>query len=136
MQIMQIFQKYAPSFSAVCKGGSNMDAITTYIYNASLNSCKDKFREHSATIIKRDIIYHDKISSPELRTLLPAITAMMTMSRLEPEHRIKHENFGIALKQKLRLPIEDNCHSHHYICTCKQKVDPYMDHSLGCHQCS
>ena len=111
-----------------------MDTITTYIYNASLNSCKDKIREHSTTIIKQDILYHDKISNPELRTLLPVILAMMTISHLEPEHRIKHENFGIALKRKLRLPIVDNC--HRYICTCKQKVDPYMDHSLGSCQCS
>ncbi len=113
---------------------------TPTMHNASLNSCKDKIREHSSTTIKRDIIYHDRISSPKLRTLLPAILdrktslAMMTMSHLEPEHRIKNENFAIALKQKLRLPIVDNC--HHYICTCKRKVDPYMDHSLGCRQCS
>jgi hypothetical protein len=120
---------------------SSNEAITEYIYNASLNSCTDKIREHSSTIIKRDTLYHDRISSPELKHLLPAILdhktslAMMTMFRLEPEHCIKNENFAIALKWKLlRLPIVDIC--HHYICTCKRKVDPYMDHSLGCQQCS
>ena len=137
---MKIFQKYAPSFAAICRDDSNNEAITEYIYNSSLNSCSEKIREHSSTIIKTSTLQHDRISSPELRNLLLAILdrrtslAMMTMSRLEPTHCIKNENFAIALKRKLRLPIVENC--HHYICTCKRQIDPYMDHSLGCRQCS
>ena len=105
-------------------------------FQASLNGSREKAKEFAATQIRKNILPLDSFLPSHVKQVLPSILdersslALMTMSRLDPKHRIKNENFVLALKRKLRLKIFQDAHL--YKCRCGRPLDPYGDHSLGC----
>ena len=107
-----------------------------YIFKASLNGSREKAKEFSSRMIKKNVLFNEHITPYHISTALPSVLdtrasmALMTMPRLEEENRMKNDNFTICLKRKLRLRIIDD--TEHYICKCGQQLDPYGDHCLAC----
>jgi hypothetical protein len=109
---------------------------TDYIFKASLNGSRDKLKEHSSRMMKKNVLFNEDVTPAHIRSILPSVLdkraslALMTMPRLEEENRMKNDNFLICLKRKLRLHIIDDI--THYVCKCGQRLDCYGDHCLAC----
>lgn len=129
-----IFRKYLDTFAEICY--QDAEDPSDFIFKASLNGCREKAKEFASEQIRDNVLLLDSVTPPHVRRVLPAMLdsrsslALMTMSRIEPKHRIKNENFVIALKRKLRLKIWTD--PHHFVCKCGKSIDAYGDHSLGC----
>jgi hypothetical protein len=121
-----IFRKYLPTFNETTIAQSN--SHDDYIYKASLNGSQEKMKEHSSRQLKSKVLFNADISSQHVQQVLPALLykrtsmALMTMSRIPKEHRIKNQTFCTALQRKLRLPIINN--TTDYKCRCGAILDP------------
>jgi hypothetical protein len=93
-------------------------------------------KQHSSQQVKATVLFNNAFSPNHIQQVLPALLdkhtsmALMTMSRIPEEHRIKNHTFCTALQRKLRLPIINN--TSDYKCKCGAILDPYGDHCLGC----
>jgi hypothetical protein len=62
-------------------------------------------------MMKKNVLFNEHFTPLHIRQALPSVLdkrasmALMTMSRLEEENRLKNDNFVICLKWKLRLRI-------------------------------
>jgi hypothetical protein len=96
----------------------------------------EKMKEHSSWQVKSKVRFNSAISSQHVQQVLPALLdkctsmALMTMSRISKEHRIKNHTFRTALQRKLRLPIFSN--TSEYRCKSGAVLDLFGDHCLGC----
>jgi hypothetical protein len=85
--------------------------------------------------VKSKLLFNADVSPQHVQQVLPALLdkctsmALMTMSRIREEHRIKNNTSRTALQRKLRLPIFNNMSD--YKCKCGATLDPYGDHCLG-----
>eukprot|EP00956_Cyclotella_meneghiniana_P012688 scaffold18030_cov64-Cyclotella_meneghiniana.AAC.2 len=129
---MKNFRQYASDFADICGGTSN--TIDHFVYNSSINKCKELVREHAACMTRKHTL--ERIApdyvSPKLKSMLLEETslALMTAPRLEPKNRMKNTTFCTAMKRKLRLVVIKDHHT--FRCKCGAKVDPWGDHCLGC----
>jgi hypothetical protein len=68
-------------------------------------------KEHSSRQVKAKVLLNNAISPNHIQQVLPALLdkrtsmALITMSRIPEDHRIKNHTFRTALQRKLRLPI-------------------------------
>jgi hypothetical protein len=104
------------------------------IFKASLNGSREKAKEFSSVMMKKNVLFNEHVTPLHIRQALPSVLdkrasmALMTMSRIEEENRLKNENFVTCLKRKLRLRIINNVEN--YVCKCGQQLDCYADHCL------
>jgi hypothetical protein len=129
-----IFRQYLPTFTSISIADAAKD--TDYIFKASLNGSREKMKEYSSRMMKKNVLFDERVTPAHIRSVLPSVLdrraslALMTMPRLEEENRMKNDNFVICLKRKLRLRIIDD--TTHYVCKCGQQLDCYGDHCLAC----
>jgi hypothetical protein len=77
---------------------------TDYIFKASLNGSREKMKEHSSRMMKKNVLFNEHVPPAHIRSVLPSVLdkraslALMTMPRLEEENRMKNDNFVICLK--------------------------------------
>jgi hypothetical protein len=93
-------------------------------------------KEHTSRQLKSKVLFNADISPQHVQQVLPTLLdqrtsmALMAMSRIPEEHRIKNHTFCTTLERKLQLPIINN--TADYKCRCGAILDPYSDHCLGC----
>ena len=129
---MTNFRHYAGTFAEICCGSP--DTIDHFVYNSSINKCREVVREHAAKMTREHTLERVAPSyvSAKLDTMLLEETslALMTAPRLEPKNRMKNPTFCTAMKRKLRLTIIKD--HQNFRCKCGAEVDPWGDHCLGC----
>ena len=121
-----IFNKYLPSFTAICAERSTK--TTDFIFNISLNNKREKAKQFASKMIVKQVLLNENFTPPR-----PTIFMVMRtiMSRLKDAHRMPNTLFKICLQRKLRLPVIEACRPHKW-CSCDKTMDIYGDHSLGC----
>jgi hypothetical protein len=129
-----IFRQYLPTFTSISIADAAKD--TDYIFKASLNGSREKMKEYSSRMMKKNVLFDERVTPAHIRSVLPSVLdrraslALMTMPWLEEENIMKNDNFVICLKRKLRLRIIED--TTHYVCKCGQQLDCYGDHCLAC----
>jgi hypothetical protein len=124
-----IFRQYLPTFTSISIADASND--TDYILKASLNGSREKMKEYSSHMMKKNVLFDERITPTDIRSVLPSVLdkraslALMTMPRLEEENRMKNDNFVICLKRKLGLRIIDD--TTHYVCKCGQQSNGIRD---------
>jgi len=111
-----VFRKYLPDFASLCVSETSSDTDASpnnqFIYNTSVKRCRHHIKLHASEAI-REILRYEANQNPslELETRLDGVLdvrtslALQTMSRQHLANRIKNENFQVAIKCKLRLPL-------------------------------
>eukprot|EP00956_Cyclotella_meneghiniana_P026765 scaffold58635_cov59-Cyclotella_meneghiniana.AAC.2 len=102
---MANFRHFTRDFAQICTGSA--DNINQFIYDSSINQCRELIREHASTMTRQltlERIAPDYVS-PVLNTMLLEETSLSLMKapRLEPKNRMSNTTFCTMMKRKLRL---------------------------------
>eukprot|EP00956_Cyclotella_meneghiniana_P037754 scaffold143726_cov74-Cyclotella_meneghiniana.AAC.5 len=129
---MTTFRHFVGDFAKVCVGRE--DGIKEFIYDTSINKCRDAAREFASTMTREyclNATAPDYVK-PVLNDMLLEETslALMKAPRLEPKNRMSNTTFCTIMKRKLRLVVIKE--HQNYRCTCTKRIDPWGDHCLGC----
>jgi hypothetical protein len=138
-RLFTLFRKYSPEICDICVKSTNTtgntDKMDFFIYQSSLNTCRERIKMAAATrkkIMVEKELENDKASLDQLEDILEhkLSYSLVEMSRLQPNSRRKNEDFTIMLKRKLRLKLWPN--DPQRICFCGKVMDEFGDHVLSC----
>ena len=108
--------------------------MTHFLHKSSPNTCKEQIKDKPANRITTFLLHSTKdfLTKKKLLEILQPRTSksLIEMSRAEPSHRQKNQNFDINLKRKLRLELwpEDDA----VTCAYGQRMDIFGDHAFCC----
>jgi hypothetical protein len=131
---LQIFNRFAPALADICVHDSLDNRMTHFLHKSSPNTCKERIKDEAANRITTFLLHNTKdfLTKNKLLEILQPRTAksLIEMSRSEPSHRQKNQNFDVNLKRKLCLelwPTDDVV-----TCMCGQRMDRFGDHAFCC----
>ena len=134
--IFNIFNKYAPQLAQICHKASNNDTtdpLSTFINATSIPYAREEIKFAAGQQATNDLLL---TSPPDVAHALPSILEnhtslpLIAMNRSAPIHRMPNDDFDLALKRKLRIPLWNPNETP--LCICGDYFDNMGDHALKC----